>query len=446
MAKPLDILVVSDLWPPHFVGGYELGAADVCKRLTARGHRVTVLTSTFGVPGPCREGNVHRVLSETVQGWPDGLGELLRESVGSLKGLRRARAFLSNARFDLVYLFNPLGLTASFVQELGETGRPVVAYVSDNWAAAWPACDRLLARWFKPRMALPATREIALVLLRQAWRRLGVLTRRPDDLPIRHMQFVSRYIHDITVARWPELATREIIPWGIDVGRFRIRERRADELTEWLVVGQVVEHKGVQTVIEAVQRLRASGHPVRVTFHGTDATPFARELKERVARQRCDEYVRFGGPVPREQLPDVYDRGGLLVFASMWEEPFSITVLEAFAAGIPVLSTVTGGTPEIVRERETATTFRAGDAGHLAARFEDLVQSPGQALRMAAHARAIVEHHLQIEAMVDRVEAHLIAVTEGLGSDRIEPFAPGPHPWEAADEAAPALAWPASAS
>jgi len=101
------------------------------------------------------------------------------------------------------------------------------------------------------------------------------------------------------------------------------------------------------------------------------------------------------------------------VFATLRDEPFSLTLIEAFASGIPVMTTVTGGTGELVRDGENATVYRTGDVAHLVARWEALVDAPDAALAATRRARAAVEARLDIERMVDDIEAHLQAVHAG---------------------------------
>ncbi|MFN8542822.1 MAG: glycosyltransferase [Candidatus Binatia bacterium] len=435
---PLDLLVVSDIWPPPFIGGYELGAHDIVSRLAARGHRVTVLTSTFGATATAPAPGVHRVLHEHIQWRPLPWPALVADTVRAMRTLPRARRLLDTAVFDLIYLFNPLGLNAAFVQALCDTGRPLVAYVSDDWIAQWPRCDRLWVAWTEARSYLSPARRIGMALARRLLLRRGFLPEEAWRIPIRHAQFVSRHIQKVSTARIAP-TTQEVIPWGIAVDRFPYRERRAAELHEWIVCGQVEPHKGIATVVDAVALLRGRGHPVRVTLHGADTTPFARTLKDRVARDGLADAVRFAGAHPRELLAErAYGPAGLLVFASEWEEPFSITLLEAFASGLPVLTTLTGGTGEIARHGDTATVFTAGDSAHLAAQWEALVRRPDRALAMARRAREIVARHLTIDGMVDRVEQHLLGVAEGRGSTGSEPWIPRPHPWEPSDVAADA--------
>jgi glycosyltransferase involved in cell wall biosynthesis len=432
-AKTLDILVVSDLWPPHVVGGYELGARDVAARLAARGHGITVLTSTYGVSGPCVEGHVHRLLYEELQWRPLGPRALLAATARSVRRGGLARRFLRDARFDVVHLFNPLGLSARLLQDLLDAGRPVVAYVSDHWVTQWPWCDWLYTRWMTPRPARPAGQKLALVAARRVLRRLGALPRHPDYNLVRHAQFVSRFVRALSVPKL-HLRTQEIIPWGIDVARFPFRERRAEELGRWVYVGQLEEHKGAHVAIDAVAALRARGEPVTLTLVGRDTTAYAARLRTQVAAGGLEAYVRFTGPRDRDRLvEEAYDPAGLLVFPTLWEEPFSLTLLEAFASGLPVVTTVTGGTGELVRHGVNATVITRGSAQHLAAQYLALRREPERALGTARRARRLVEEHLDLEHMVDRVEAHLLAVTEGRGSCEPEAFTPRPHPWEPAD-------------
>ena len=58
----MKILVVSDLYPPFHVGGYELNCRDCVEALISRGHEITVLTSSWGLDRGLMQGNVYRLL------------------------------------------------------------------------------------------------------------------------------------------------------------------------------------------------------------------------------------------------------------------------------------------------------------------------------------------------------------------------------------------------
>lgn len=58
----MRILVISNLYPPHYIGGYELACRDVAEALRKRGHEIKVLTSTYGLPFDEQDTDVHRIL------------------------------------------------------------------------------------------------------------------------------------------------------------------------------------------------------------------------------------------------------------------------------------------------------------------------------------------------------------------------------------------------
>ncbi len=109
-----------------------------------------------------------------------------------------------------------------------------------------------------------------------------------------------------------------------------------------LYVGALSAHKGVDLAIEA-QRLLAGDVPLVLVGHG-DAEPW---------RQRCSgRDVRIVQDVPYEQILAAQQHAAVALVPSRWAEPFGLTVVEAMAAGTPVVVTDRGALPEL-----------AGDAG-----------------------------------------------------------------------------------
>ena len=71
-----------------------------------------------------------------------------------------------------------------------------------------------------------------------------------------------------------------------------------------------------------------------------------RELK--ILSQAKEDKISFTGFVPHQQIQEFYQIADVAVLPSMWEEPFGLTCLEALACGLPVITTKSGGLPEIV--------------------------------------------------------------------------------------------------
>lgn len=126
-----------------------------------------------------------------------------------------------------------------------------------------------------------------------------------------------------------------------------------------LFLGRLVPEKGLPVVLEAWAR-HAPGLPLRVAGDGPQA-----ELATAAASQQPD--VMYLGARPRDEARALIERASLLIFPTLWYEAFPMVLVEAMAAGTPVIASRLGATAEIVEHGRTGLTFAPGDAAALAA-------------------------------------------------------------------------------
>jgi glycosyltransferase involved in cell wall biosynthesis len=248
----------------------------------------------------------------------------------------------------------------------------------------------------------------------RTWEEYARGERRPA---YRHVQFASRYLMDAAreAAGGPHPGWR-VIRWGVDTERFApgpAEERRDLRQLRLLYVGQGMRHKGVHTAVEALRvlqkELSVSGATLDVVGDGSGAPRYVARLRRTIERAGLETTVRLCGPVERERLPQVYREHDLLIFPSVWNEPFSITVLEAMASGLPVVGTLTGGSPEVMQPERNALSFPPEDASACAAQIARVVAEPELYGRLGANARRTVVEGFGIGRMVDAVEDSLVA-------------------------------------
>jgi glycosyltransferase involved in cell wall biosynthesis len=137
------------------------------------------------------------------------------------------------------------------------------------------------------------------------------------------------------------------------------------------------------------------------------------QLRELTEQLGLGERIHFRGKIPRADLPGIYREHDVLVFPSEWEEPFAITPLEAIASGLAVVGTTTGGSGELFRNRETAMTFRAGEAADCARAIRELSADRELFSTISTNAQRIVRERHTMEKMVDAIEKSLLK-TAGL--------------------------------
>lgn len=129
---------------------------------------------------------------------------------------------------------------------------------------------------------------------------------------------------------------------GREVVRVEPAERGRFSL---LFSGRMDKLKGGSVLISALPEVRAAlGVPLAVTFAGDGPERARWERQARAAQSRLDDVtVRFVGWLDKRQLDQLYAETDLLVFPSLWPEPFGLTGLEAGQHGLPVAAFPVGG-------------------------------------------------------------------------------------------------------
>nr|WP_232075584.1 glycosyltransferase family 4 protein [Phytohabitans suffuscus] len=117
----------------------------------------------------------------------------------------------------------------------------------------------------------------------------------------------------------------------------------------------------------------------------------ARPELERLAAESAPGLVRFHGRLAKDDLHELMRRARVAAAPSRWHENQPMAVLEAFACGLPVVTTGLGGLPELVEPGVDGAIVPAGDPAALAAALTALLADPSRAFAMGRAGRAKVE-------------------------------------------------------
>jgi glycosyltransferase involved in cell wall biosynthesis len=180
------------------------------------------------------------------------------------------------------------------------------------------------------------------------------------------------------------VASRSIvIPNAVEVGPPRQRSRADGSALRLVSVGRLAEPKDFSTLVAALARLPAGTARLRILGAG----PLRGTLEAQIANLGLDGSVELVGEVA-DVRPFLYE-SDVFVLSSR-SEGMPISVLEAMAAGLPVIASDTGGLREVVVEGETGFLVPPGDPRELAARLASLAGDPGFLERLgdAGHRRA----------------------------------------------------------
>jgi glycosyltransferase involved in cell wall biosynthesis len=173
---------------------------------------------------------------------------------------------------------------------------------------------------------------------------------------------------------------------------------KAEDATDIVYVGEFRHIKGADLLVDAVARLRADGRPVTLTLAGDGEETQA--IKAQIQRLGLGDAVRFIGHVKARYG---FSKGSLLVVPSRGDS-MPYVVIEAAAAGIPMVAANVGGIPEIFGPH-TDALFAPGIATAMADAIEVALEDPAAALARAKELRERIFLHFSQKAMVEGVLA-----------------------------------------
>ena len=193
-----------------------------------------------------------------------------------------------------------------------------------------------------------------------------------------------------------------------------------------LAVGTVCERKGQHTLVEATARLARVARRLRLSTSSACATACRtpNTSAQLVARHGLEGVVRL---VPETGDVRPYYRAADVFVNTSHLEAYCLSVLEAEAFGLPVVSTPCPGVDEQVAWGANALRFPASDAAALADALAALLDSPAKREDMGRESRAAFDAHLSDREMLDRYAGVILSVR----SDAVrieEPHPPAPSP------------------
>lgn len=204
------------------------------------------------------------------------------------------------------------------------------------------------------------------------------------------------------------------LPWGVDLTRFRPSETAFDGgEVRFAIACRFTAKKGVEDLLRAFARVRAAGVRARLTIAGEG--PLRANYERLAAELGIAADVCIEPFVPPARMPEWLGRQHLFVHPSVTapdgdKEGTPTVVVEAHAAGLPIVATRHGGIPDVVEDGVSGHLVAEHDVEALAARMLDLARRPEAWRDMGAAGRARVEHAFdrvtqtrRREALYDRV-------------------------------------------
>ncbi len=347
----MRILVLSWEYPPRVVGGLGRHVAALTRSLAAQGHEVHVVTRDH--PDAPTEELVEGVHVTRVGEAPPVIGfdDLVPWVLAFNNRVQAAAARLATQHdFDVVHAHDWLvAYAAAGVKDA--FGLPLVATVH--------ATEHGRHQGHLPGAMNKLIHQVEWWLTYEARRVIACS---------RYMRGQIRDIFEL-----PDDKV-EVIPNGVALRDFELPDHEVAAFREQLAphgerlllfAGRLEYEKGVQTVLHAIERVRATAGEVRVLVAGVGT--YSAELRTLVDELGLGEQVTFTGFLADHELRLHYAAADVAVAPSIYE-PFGLVAVEAMACGTPVVVADTGGLREIVTDGH-GLRFEPQDADELAAQL-----------------------------------------------------------------------------
>ncbi len=408
----MRILLLTNYYPPHEIGGYEQLCRDVALRFEARGHTIAVLTSDRGVlqGETLSEQGIHRLLRIQPR-YDAALNPALQFFLTrrGCEAYNRSAFRLIAERFkpDVVFIWNLEGLPYELALEAESCPGAGVAYWLAHYSPAEP--DSFWRYWTQP----PGRRN-ALSWGKRLLARAALAQMRREGKPVRpvmrHAAVVSEWMLRKGLAEGTVPAHARVIHNGVELDQFIVERQPRNGLLRLLVAGRMSEDKGVHTALEGVHTIVDSRESpaIHLTIVGRGPDGYRQELLRIIADRELGTYVTMQGWIDRKAMPEIMAQADVLLLPSIHPEGLPRVVLEAMASGLAVVATPVGGTGEIVEHNITGLLFPPGDGDALAAQVQRLLDEAGLLKRLATEGQHRAITCFSLERMVDDVEVLLL--------------------------------------
>ncbi|MFC1598720.1 glycosyltransferase family 4 protein [Patescibacteria group bacterium] len=195
------------------------------------------------------------------------------------------------------------------------------------------------------------------------------------------------------VQQWQEQKNIKQVYNFIDVKQFHPNEQIGEGLVYF---GRLSEEKGIFVLLKAMKGF--ADIPLNIIGDG----PLKQEIKDYIKVNKLTNVKLLGYKKGRELYSQI-KKARFVIMPSLWYENNPISVLEAFALGVPVIGAELGGIPELVKDKNTGLLFKAGDSNHLQQIIADNHDNTELIAKMSQNARLWVNENCSAKAHYEQI-------------------------------------------
>ncbi|MBK9141857.1 MAG: glycosyltransferase family 4 protein [Candidatus Melainabacteria bacterium] len=434
------LITVHKFFPEHRAGT-EVLTLKIARELTERGHEVLIVTAD-----PPDEDARHKQGPPTRDYEYEGLNVHVITETLRLEGYtfeheyrhpqigRHFKTVLESFQPDVVHVMHAQNLSASVIEAAKEKGVRIVLSPTDFWficpivqlkrkdgticegpgpgaepcltcytpeliASRDQLAEALLERfpaargWPNARAVLKSDPLYGLYTRRKQGPAAAATIARPEVLrsignTADAITVPTRIMKELFIKNGFKEELIHHVPFGIDTSLLTpYREKSRSEALRIGFIGTIYEHKGLDILIKAFQRLEEEP-PAILKIYGSP-TQFPsyfktiEELADSVPSRR--RFIEFAGTFPNEQLGPVLTDIDVLVVPSRWYENTPLVIQSALSTATPLIATNLGGMSELIHHEVNGLLFELNDDADLASQLQRIQKDRDMLARFRRH-------------------------------------------------------------
>ena len=363
--KSIKILLFSTAYLP-FTGGAELAVKEITDRL--KDVELDLITAKLkrGLPDFEKVGNmnVYRI----------GAGSIFDKPLLPNLGFLKAINLHKKKRYDLIH-----GIMAS-----------------QGSAAAY------LFKFFYPKVPFVLTLQEGDLNRNSPFDRFWQkrIIKKADAITV-----ISNYLAGFAI-RFNKKAPIFIVPNGVGLSKFQIPKSKLQINSKFqnpnrktiITVSRLVRKNGIDILIKAVKELKINDWELRIIGDG----PERKKLRKLAEKSGIADRVKFLGNVPNEKIPEYLAEADVFVRPSR-SEGLGTALLEAMAAGVPVIGTPVGGIPDFLKDEETGLICEMENPEDLAGEINRILKDKNLKRKLVENGRKLVEKNYNWDKIAIRM-------------------------------------------
>lgn len=360
------------------------GSGENCAHSAISAYGLAKSQTNLMAEGPGAKGNVINGMLRLLRYAPSSLGHVARVlRADRKKGMRMASVCAAMGmlaqggprHYDVIQVhFGPMGIVVDALREAGLVTGPMVVTFHGYDVNVFPKQNRgVYHRLFQRGEAFTANS----LFLRGRLIDLGA----PED-------------------------RTHLLPVGVDLERFRPSMQRSRAEPQVLTVARLTEVKGVEYALRAVAQLHRDGFNFHYTVVGDG--PLRAPLERLRDGLGLTNAVTFAGALPADRVAEYLGQSHVFLFTGVPASDGAVeaqgrVLLEAQAAGLPVIATRVGGVPEVLAEGG-GVLLPPGKVNNIADALADMLAKPGEWREMGKAGRSFVERRYDQDVLFSRLE------------------------------------------